>query len=253
MLRCTCVCSQAIAGFADTIEACATQEDLAREVERFARAQGFEWFIVQDAAALSSAAAEGIRLTNCPASLFEAYDRAGYARYDPIVKALDRTGRTLSWREIPDVVSLSRAEAGVLSHARRAGIADGVTASVRVPGQRHGFVSLVSRQPIGVDYGRKAAVSVIAPIAYEAAHRLWHRSTNADPPADLRITNRQMECLILVAKGKSDWEAARILGVSEQTVHHHVESVRTKLRVRRRTQLVIRALHYGLIGYDDVL
>jgi DNA-binding CsgD family transcriptional regulator len=56
------------------------------------------------------------------------------------------------------------------------------------------------------------------------------------------MTSRQFECLVLVAQGKTDREAADVLGISQQTVHKHIEAAKKRFRVHTRIQLVVRAL-----------
>ena len=64
------------------------------------------------------------------------------------------------------------------------------------------------------------------------------RRTKARP----RLTPRQRQCLVLVAKGKTDRQVGRTLRISGETVHKHVESIKKAYRARSRMQLVIRAL-----------
>lgn len=45
----------------------------------------------------------------------------------------------------------------------------------------------------------------------------------------LKISPRERECLMWIAEGKTAWECARILGLSEHTVRCYLESARHKL------------------------
>ena len=67
------------------------------------------------------------------------------------------------------------------------------------------------------------------------AARLLERS-----PAGRDLTPREAEVLALVARGRSNAEVARALGLSLKTVQNHVSSVLAKLQVRDRTQAVLR-------------
>jgi DNA-binding NarL/FixJ family response regulator len=59
-------------------------------------------------------------------------------------------------------------------------------------------------------------------------------------PAGAPLTTRESEVLALVARGASNAEIARELGLTVKTVQNHVSNVLAKLQVRDRTQAVLR-------------
>ncbi len=67
-------------------------------------------------------------------------------------------------------------------------------------------------------------------------------------PADLALlTEREVEVLLLVARGSSNSEIAKALCISEATVKTHISHVLTKLGLRDRVQAVIAAYELGLL------
>lgn len=58
----------------------------------------------------------------------------------------------------------------------------------------------------------------------------------------LKITRREAEVLFWVAKGKTDWEIAQILHISERTVNKHLEQIYRKLEVNNRTAATAKAM-----------
>lgn len=62
-----------------------------------------------------------------------------------------------------------------------------------------------------------------------------------------RLSPRETECLRWISLGKTSWETAAILGVSEHTVNFHVRNACSKLRVPNRQAAVAAALQAGII------
>jgi len=66
-------------------------------------------------------------------------------------------------------------------------------------------------------------------------------------PADLGLTERQMEVLALMMQGKSNKAISRILDTAEPTVKHHVTAILKALKVTNRTEAVIAV---GALGWE---
>ncbi len=66
------------------------------------------------------------------------------------------------------------------------------------------------------------------------------------------LTERELEVLRLIAKGKSNQEIADELVISEATVRTHVSNILGKLHLASRTQAALYALREGLASLDDV-
>jgi DNA-binding NarL/FixJ family response regulator len=80
------------------------------------------------------------------------------------------------------------------------------------------------------------------------AHFAKHSPSPPAKRADLdRLTERELEVLLLVARGLSNAEIAEELCVGLRTAKTHVSRVLTKVGARDRTQLVIFAYETGLI------
>jgi DNA-binding CsgD family transcriptional regulator len=63
----------------------------------------------------------------------------------------------------------------------------------------------------------------------------------------LRISDRELEVLALLAAGGSNKEIARRLTVSPNTVKTHLTKLFAKLEARRRTEAIQRARELGMI------
>ncbi len=88
----------------------------------------------------------------------------------------------------------------------------------------------------GLFHAKQLATSGIAPPP---------SPTNHPTP---RLTNREREVLQWVADGKTYWEIARILDISERTVRHFMARSREKLEAVSNKQAVAKAVVGGLIA-----
>jgi DNA-binding NarL/FixJ family response regulator len=106
-----------------------------------------------------------------------------------------------------------------------------------------------SVERLGPDPG--SAVLVLSPhdvdriveaLALERSPRL-----HALPPAAASLTDRELQVLRQVARGRSNAEIASELFVSGATVKTHVARVLAKLGVRDRVQAVVFAYESGIV------
>lgn len=67
-------------------------------------------------------------------------------------------------------------------------------------------------------------------------------------PTQEPITERQKKILEWINQGKTNWEIAQILSVTENNVKYGIEQILAKLGVRNRTQAVSKALLLGLLN-----
>lgn len=67
----------------------------------------------------------------------------------------------------------------------------------------------------------------------------------------INLTSRELEILKMLAKGPTNKEIGRALGISDNTVRNHVNSIIEKLEVSDRTEAATTAIQRGLITVDD--
>ena len=90
----------------------------------------------------------------------------------------------------------------------------------------------------------------VAPRVIEAFSRRRLRLPSTPPPL-ATLSKRERDVLVHVARGLSNREIARSLGLGEATVRTHVGHLLAKLDLRSRGQAIVLAYEVGLVGADS--
>ena len=228
-----------------------TYSELESALDGAAQALGFQYFALMHHVPDPSAF-HAMHVSNYPSAWIEQVIAQQYWADDPVTLACQRSVASFAWSELNELLPLSQRHHEILSNARKAGLVAGFTIPANAPGELSGSVSFAVKDGKSLRHKNLPSAHYVGAFAYEAARRIAKKlSVRAAPLAQL--TGRQLDCVVLVARGKSDWEAAQILGISQATVHQHVQAAMKKFEVSTRTQLVVRSLFDCLISFQDVL
>ncbi len=119
-----------------------------------------------------------------------------------------------------------------------------------------GFL-LKTAEPHELIGGVRTVASGDALVAPEITRRLLEEFASRPPPGALvpdaltGLTERELDVLRLVARGRSNGEIAEALFLSAGTVKTHVGHILAKLQARDRTQAVVIAYESGLVRPGD--
>ena len=97
--------------------------------------------------------------------------------------------------------------------------------------------------PVENDLLFPASIAHAASFGLDAYLRLHHRAVQPK----VRLSARESECLRWASIGKTSWETACILGVSERTVNFHLGNTFAKLNVNNKQAAVAQAILQALI------
>lgn len=92
--------------------------------------------------------------------------------------------------------------------------------------------------------------SVLHPLVLRKVMERFRSGKNQDLASLEPFTDRELETLELVARGKSNKEIAEKLGISVRTVEAYLGNIFSKLEVNSRTEAVVLALKKGWISLD---
>ncbi len=130
------------------------------------------------------------------------------------------------------------------------GVRSGVTVPLHSAYGGIGNMGFLSDEPIGKLKARlESETNTFLGIAHRFHDRVLRNDVNLNYDYEgASLTEREIECLSIIASGKTIEEAAAILDISYGTVRFHVRSACTKLHTSNRTKAVARAAYLGMLG-----
>lgn len=165
---------------------------------------------------------------------------------DPVIKRL----RTLSVPFAYDQSLYVQEKAGDLWEEQAPyGYHSGISMALHLPDGKHFFLGVDRDHALPADEGLSrtmADLQLLAVHAQSAAARLLlPKAEPVEPPP--RLSPREIEVLRWAMDGKSNWNIAQILNVSEHTVSFHLRNAFAKLKASTRTQAVLKAKTLDLL------
>lgn len=237
--------------FVQELSSITDESELKSILEELSRDMGFRYFALTHHVDIQDAPTEAVRIHNYPSGWVEYFDRHKLGVSDPVHRASQLTSIAFPWSNLPRMIQLSQRDHDVLDLAGASGIGDGFTIPAHIPGEANGSCSFATAAGEALPECRLGAAHLAGAFAFEAARRL--RCVRANEVPLPRLTDRQRDCLVWAARGKSDWEIGRILGIGQETVIQHLKTARERYGAVKRTQLTVRALFDGTISFFDVI
>ena len=81
--------------------------------------------------------------------------------------------------------------------------------------------------------------------------RALDKSISAPNSEEEKLSPREGEIIVLVARGASNKGIARVLNVAESTVKVHVQNILKKLKLTSRVQAAVFAVEHGLVKKEE--
>jgi LuxR family quorum sensing-dependent transcriptional regulator len=185
-----------------------------------------------------------ILLNGWPKGWTEHYTRSNYYPVDPVAAWCRRTVNPFEWSQAPFDAARSPRAAEVMAVAREFGLNKGFLVPIV---RSTGFQACVTMAGERPDHEPRAKQALHLVSMYAHARCTALMGCETDGQRRRVLSERERDVLAWAAEGKSSWEIATILGVSERTVNWHVERSKKKLDAVTRTQAVIKALRSGEI------
>lgn len=226
-----------------------TEGALGASLSRASRRMGFDHYALSLDARSCDKTASGLLVHDYPdewAKVYVAFDLAGR---DPVRRACDKSFTGFEWGLIDQIIPMTRGDRQMLTVGQECGIGDGYTVPRHLPGEARGTCSFVVRPGERLPKPLLFAAEIVGALALASALKI---SGTTKKPGKAMLSDRQRECLLWAARGKTAAETSMILGISAETVVQHLKIARERYDVHCRQSLILCALFDGLIGFDDI-
>jgi LuxR family quorum-sensing system transcriptional regulator CciR len=218
---------------------------------------GFDYYALVHHVNIHQTRDSVVHLFDYPTAWTEVIDKNAYFTDDPVHMACQKSAAPFVWSEMRSIVNLTSKHEEILRSAEQAGLGAGFTVPIHVPGEATGSCSFSTRLGKDIPMSTLPAAHYVGTFAFEAARRVSERMAQKRGDATLggvpKLTRRQLDCVVLAGRGKSDRDVAQILGISDQTAHQHIEDAKRKYSVATRMQLIVRALFDNQLSFADLV
>jgi LuxR family transcriptional regulator, quorum-sensing system regulator SolR len=222
------------------IASASSAEEIFEHIKRAVLELGFPYcsFGIRVAAAVSQPST--IVMANYPAGWMERYNERNYVATDPTVNADATKTKLMVWSDslferAPQLWADAR------DHGLRVGAAQGSWG-------RTGASALLSvardSEPLSEGEARKLEPRLRW--LCDTGRSRMQAIMPSPEAAIVCLTYRERQVISWTAEGKTSWEIARILAISENTVNFHMKNIMSKLKVKNKIQAAVKAFALGL-------
>lgn len=232
-------------GYLSVLEA-KTRDEFQAELVRFTRQLGFETVSAMTVIDHFLGEPEFITVDNTPAAYRATFQDRNNGKRDPVMQHCKNKSVPIIW----DQSTYIRADqVDKWEQQARFGYRYGISLALHMPEGRHFLLGVDRDQSLPTDSNEVtrmvASLQLFAVHAQEAAVRiLIPAASESGLPM---LTPRELETLRWTMEGKTAWEVANVLGISERTAVMHATNAMHKLECVNKHQAVLKALRLGLI------
>ncbi len=186
--------------------------------------------------------------TTYPKEWLDTYVKNSFLYVDPLVQKAKSSLLPFLWDSSEEAETATAQQRKFFKKAEKFGILRGAVIPIHAPNGEFAIMALVFD-------GSKSDLQKVWDVHKNDIHLLgiyyhatvWENILKPKPRPNPGLSPRELQCLQWAARGKTLWETAQIMGISEETAKTHLKSVMRKLETSNKTHAVSKAQRYGLI------
>lgn len=183
---------------------------------------------------------------NYPADYVKHYIEKRRHEIDPVLLLAPRRHKPFLWQDLVRQEPLTQEQRLLFEECRHGGLHDGLTIPIHAPGGQHYAICLATDYPRRDKETPVDLLNLLAAQFFLTYARTTKQLSEAVPPSTV-LSERERECLLWTARGKSSWEISVIVGLSENTITSYLKNAMKKLGTTNRVLAVVMAIKDGLI------
>lgn len=172
------------------------------------------------------------------------YDESDFREKDPIPERTMKFGALLPWEKAKTLAPNTLEHEEFFEAMEKYGLRHGFGLPLYGPRGRNAYASFDFGYPIERVSDEK--MGIVRSVSQAAHQRVCVLLDAARDPIDL--SQRELEVLTWIARGKSFSVIAQILGISQDTVKTYAKRIYAKLDTSDRTGAVVKAIKLGLVN-----
>lgn len=186
--------------------------------------------------------------SNIPDDFKDVYFEEGYHTTDPLISCLASTRRSVYLDDLHCVPSFKRIW---LEHAKEYGVgAPSIGIPMHAPFGETAIFILIGGKVPPYEHEQKKLLRKATKVAQE-----FHAETMTSLGVDRylkrpELSDRELTCMMMIARGKIVSEIAKDLKLSPRTVESHLSAARDRLSCKNTVHAIAKAVHIGLISPD---
>ncbi len=189
---------------------------------------------------------EAIIFNNYPENWMEHYFEQQYLHRDPVIKYVGTSSTPIKWQDFhKNRKVFSKQDSNFMFLAGDFGLKHGISFPCHGTAGESGVFGLVSRKPLSAlqELNALTAGLSLLPFLLQAVRRIHDYAFQSK----IQLTGREKQCLFWASEGKTGWEIAKILSITERTVLYHIDNAIKKTDSTTRQQAIVKAILTGQI------
>ena len=231
-------------GIRQRVDQCLSQFDIFRLLREITEQFRFKYFLVANTLGSGSGTfSEAVVITSAPSDLIQGYEDTAMFAVNPLAAMIREAGAPLERRpQLSGAAQVADDQELVLATATEDGSDCWFVVPVYNPDHGAAAVCFLGNRP-PMSSCETAEMTLYAHLLHHKLRQVSAKPVKSESP----LTERERECLLWTAAGKTSVEIGRILDLSEHTVNHYLNNVARKVGAVNRTQAVAYAMRNGYI------